>query len=97
MKELKIQYLDINDEGWDRICQSLHNHPSLERLELGFTEKFVDNFRRLTPERRLSRTKSVLALVQANRTITDIVWPEFQQDESTMQQVAQLLGQRNNR
>ena len=97
LKELKIQYLDINDKGWDRICRSLHNHPSLERLELGFTEKFVDNFRRLTPERRISRTKSVLALVQANLTITDIVWPEFQQDESTMQQVAQLLGQRNNR
>ena len=94
LRELKIQYLDINDEGWDRICRSLHNHPSLERLELGFTENFVDNFRRLTPERRLSRSKSVLALVQANRTIIDIAWPEFQQDESTMQQVIQLLGQR---
>ena len=91
LRKLKIQYLDINDQGWDWLCQSLHSHPTLQRLELGFTENFVDNFRRLTPERRLIRTKSVLKLVQTNHAIREVVWPQFQQDETTIQQVNSLL------
>jgi hypothetical protein len=94
LRRLAVSYLDINDQDWDALCQSLHQHPTLERLELLFTEKFVDNFRRLTPERRTNRTKSVLALLQANPRIQDMVWPEFQQDETVMHDVTELLDER---
>jgi hypothetical protein len=94
LEKLSMSYLDINDEGWISLCEALHQHPNLKTLELGFTEKFVDTFRRLTPERRAVRSKAVLDLVQVNSSIQDIVWPEFQQDESIMTEINNLL-QRN--
>lgn len=94
LERLSISYLDINDEGWISLCEALHRHPNLKTLELGFTEKFVDTFRKLNPERRAARSKAVLDLVQVNSSIQDIVWPEFQQDESIMTEINDQL-QRN--
>jgi hypothetical protein len=94
LERLSISYLDINDEGWISLCEALHRHPNLKTLELGFTEKFVDTFRKLNPERRAARSKAVLDLVQVNSSIQDIVWPGFQQDESIMTEINDQL-QRN--
>jgi hypothetical protein len=94
LERLSMSYLEINDKGWISLCEALHEHPNLKTLELGFTEKFVDTFRRLTPERRAARSKAVLDLVQVNSTIQDILWPEFQQDESIMTEINDCL-QRN--
>ena len=94
LERLSMSYLEIDDEGWVSLCQALHQHPHMKTLEFGFTDKFVDTFRRLTPERRAARSKAVLDLVQANSSIQDIFWPEFQQDESIMTEINDHL-QRN--
>lgn len=91
LKSLKIFYLDVNDEGWSMICEALRHHPSLTHVEMGFTEKFVDNFRRLTPERRSARTKAVLDLLQANHVIQEFIWPDFQHDETLMEEISACL------
>jgi hypothetical protein len=96
MEKLSIEYLDINDEGWDWLCDCFQNHPALHTVTFGFTEKFVDKFRRLTPELRTARTESVLRLVQSNQTISSMHWPDFQQDESIQSQVQACLDQNNN-
>eukprot|EP00538_Stauroneis_constricta_P011826 CAMPEP_0119545974 /NCGR_PEP_ID=MMETSP1352-20130426/568_1 /TAXON_ID=265584 /ORGANISM="Stauroneis constricta, Strain CCMP1120" /LENGTH=363 /DNA_ID=CAMNT_0007590613 /DNA_START=92 /DNA_END=1183 /DNA_ORIENTATION=+ len=94
IKSLTISYLDINDDGWSMLLESLHHHPTLETLDLCFTEKFVDTFRRLDAERRTKRTEAVLKLVEANATIKTIVWPDFQQDAEIMKDVTAKLEQR---
>jgi hypothetical protein len=94
LERLSISYLEINDDGWISLCEALHQHPNLKKIELGYTEKFADTFRKLTPERRTARSKAVLDLVQANSSIQDIVWPKFQQDESIMTEINDRL-QRN--
>ena len=91
LQVLKLEYLEINDQAWQNLLESLANHPSISSIHLGFTEKFVDNVRRLTPERRQARTESVLKLVQSNRQIQTFTWPDFQQDESLQAQVEQCL------
>jgi hypothetical protein len=97
MENLWIEYLDLDDEGFVWLCESLHNHPALHTLTLGFTDKFVDNYRRLTAERRTARTEAVLKLVQSNQNIRSVSWPDFQQDESIMVQVQACLDQNNNK
>ena len=94
LTKLNLEYLDINDDGWERLTKALHNHPTLTSVTLAFTEKFVDTFRKLNPERRTARTQAILDLVKANSTIRELHWPEFQQDEELMKEVNALLESR---
>ena len=97
LRHLSIEYLDMNDDGFAAICQAVYNHPCLTTLCLGFTEKFVDTFRKLTEERRTKRTEAVLELVQTNSNIIELVWPECQQDPDVMIQVEECLEMNKNR
>lgn len=89
--KLTLQYLDVSDEGWMLLMQSLRNHPTLQSLSLAFTDNFVDNYRRLTPERRVQRTQAVLDLVRANSILHEVTWPEFQKNESLMLEIQAAL------
>jgi len=94
LQTLSLQYLDISDGGWVQLMESLHQHPTLHTLHLQFTDNFVDTYRRLTPERRVARSRAVLELVQANPRIRHVAFPSFQQDADCMAQVQQLLQAR---
>lgn len=91
LEHLRIEYLDLDDNTWASICKSLYAHPKLKFLHIAYTEKFTDSYRRLTPERRNTRTKDVLELVETNKVLQEIHWPKFQQDESLIPRVEQLL------
>lgn len=92
LQSLSIQYLDISDADWLLLMTSLREHPSLRSLTMGFTDAFVDNYRRLTPERRRTRSEAVLSTVRANECLTEITWPVFQQDEEVALQIAACLA-----
>lgn len=96
IRSLSIQYLDISDECWTGLMTSLSEHPKLQSLSLLFTDNFVDNYRRLTPERRKMRSEAVLDLVRVNQCICNITFPDFQRDEAVMDQVDELLKLRDN-
>ena len=91
LEHLSIEYLDMDDKTWTALCQALYNHPKLKRLRLAYTEKFADSYRRLTPERRRIRTNDLLELLQTNKNIQEVQWPEFQQDETLIFDVERLL------
>jgi hypothetical protein len=95
LERLCIEYLDLDDESWTAICKSLHNHPSLKVLTLTYTENFKDSYRRLTPDRRRSRTDDILLLVNTNKILQEVNWPKFQQDESLMTDIEQRLAENN--
>ena len=89
-------YLAISNTPAAAICDSLCNNKTLKRIELGYTEKFASSFRRLTPERRLNRTNDILSMLNTNKTLQLINWPEFQQDESLMPDVERRLMENKN-
>ncbi|VEU37862.1 unnamed protein product [Pseudo-nitzschia multistriata] len=91
LEHLSIEYLEMDDEVWAGVCKVLHNHPKLSCLQLAYTEKFADNYRRLDSERRRTRTKDVLELLKKNRNLQKIQWPKFQQDETLIADVERLL------
>mmetsp|Transcript_22169 Transcript_22169/g.52480 ORF Transcript_22169/g.52480 Transcript_22169/m.52480 type:complete len:167 (-) Transcript_22169:31-531(-) len=91
LEKLTIEYLDMDDETWTCICKVLCNHPRLKYLEFAYTEKFADSHRRLTPERRRIRTNDVLELLKKNKTIHEIHWPKFQQDETLIADIEKVL------
>lgn len=94
--ELSIKYLDMSsDSDWALLFSCLRQHPSLEKLTLGFTDSFVDNYRRLTPERRLERTKVVLEFVEQNPTVTEVNWPEFQKDDDVAKEILACITSKN--
>jgi hypothetical protein len=97
VETLTMEYLDISDDGWKSLCKALHRHPSLRAVHFGFTEKFVDTYRRLTPERRAARTQAVLELVRVNTKIQEFTCPACQQDESIQSQVEYCLKENNTR
>jgi len=91
LETLSIRYLDISDDSWSLLMRSLHRHPSLRILTLAFTDDFVDNYRRLTPERRRNRSRAVVDLLRANHPRLGVVtWPAFQQDEAVMAEIEEL-------
>jgi hypothetical protein len=85
--------LDMDDDGWSTVCETLAKHPKLQTVTLAFTDKFADTARRLTPERRQARTEAVLKMVKASSTIQELKWPDFQQDESFAGEIEQQLKQ----
>jgi hypothetical protein len=89
---LSMSYLDMDDSTWAGLFESLKHHISLKTLSLQFTDNFVDNYRRLTAERRRSRTAAVLDMLQDNRVIQYISWPDFQQDELIMAEIKSCLA-----
>jgi hypothetical protein len=91
LTKLTIRYLDVSDAGWMLLTQSLHQHPTLQSLSLTFTDNFVDNYRRLTPERRTERTQAVLDLVRACTSLREVTWPAFQKDESLVPDIEAAL------
>ena len=91
LKSLKIEFLEIDDKTWTSICKSLHNNRTLKGIKLAYTERFADSFRRLTPQRRHSRTNDILQLLNTNKTLQEVCWPKFQQDESLMSNIKCLL------
>ena len=91
LKSLSIEILDLDDKTWTCICKSLHGNRNLQSLQIAYTEKFVDSYRRLTPERRHSRTDDVLKLLEVNKTLQEFNWPKFQQDESLIPRIERLL------
>lgn len=92
VERLKIEYMALDDDEWTTLCASLSSHDTLTHLQLAFTEKFVDAPRRLTPERRMARSKEVLELVQANPNLVEMKWPEFQQDPAVAAEIEQALA-----
>ena len=95
IEKVRIEYLDLDDDAWELICTMLAGHPSLTHIDLAFTEKFADNIRRLTPERRTQRSKAVLELVKSSPNLIHLDWPKFQQDEEIETETKQLLESRN--
>jgi hypothetical protein len=91
LETLVIRYLDINDDGWTMLFHALRFHPTLQTLCLQFTDDFVDNFRRLTPERRTQRTQVVLDFLEENRVVQNVTWPIFQQDQELMEDITSRL------
>lgn len=96
LESLKIEFLEIDDKTWSAICDSLCNNKTLKRIELAYTEKFADSFRRLTPERRRSRTNDILSMLNTNKNLQVINWPKFQQDESLMPDIERRLMENKN-
>ena len=96
LESLKIEFLEIDDKVWRVICDSLRSNQTLKCIELAYTEKFADSFRRLTPERRRSRTNDMLQLLDTNKTLQTINWPKFQQDESLMPDIERRLMENRN-
>jgi hypothetical protein len=91
LEKLSIHYLDIPDDEWVSLCDSLQGHSKLRSLQLGFTDNFVDTYRRLDPERRAARTQTVLKLVQSNTCIQELTWPAYQQDEALQSEIQACL------
>ncbi|GKY98017.1 hypothetical protein MPSEU_000759800 [Mayamaea pseudoterrestris] len=94
LESLSIAYLDIGDAEWINLMKSLHAHPRLTCLNMTFTDNFVDDYRRMTTERRATRSVAVLELVQANANLVSVQWPAFQQDEHVMESMNALLAAR---
>lgn len=94
IERLRLEYLDLDDDAWTLMCSSLNGHPSIKYLDLAFTEKFADNVRRLTPERRTARSKAVLELVQSSPNLLHADWPAFQQDEEVHLETKNILDSR---
>jgi hypothetical protein len=91
IEKFTLEYLDIDDQGWTTICQSLGNHSKLQVVTLAFTDSFVDAARRLTPERRRARAESVIKMIQTGRTIQEVVWPHIQHDEELIPEIKKYL------
>lgn len=105
LEKLTLQYLDVSDEGWMLLLQSLRHHPSLQSLSIAFTDNFVDANRRLTPERRTKRTQAVLDLVRGgsasscsgnNNTnvsslLREVTWPACQKDDALVPAIEAAL------
>jgi hypothetical protein len=83
--------LELSDNDWSALCESLQDHPKLKVLELAFTDKFADGVRRLDPDRRRQRSLAVLKLVQTNKNLQHVQWPVFQQDEEIVQSIERCL------
>jgi hypothetical protein len=96
LRHLKLSYLDLGDDSWSLLFKALHQHPTLKSLHLKFTDNFVDNYRRLTSERRQTRTQAVLEMVRVNTIIEEITWPEFQQDTELMDEINTHLARNRN-
>lgn len=88
---LIVEYLDIVDEAWYELFQAIAQNQSIRYIKLCFTDNFVDNYRRMTPERRSQRTQAVLQCCTINSSIEEIHWPTFQQDESIMTSIEAAL------
>ena len=95
LTKLSIEYLDMTDDGWKSLCACLKDHPALTHLYLDFTEKFVDTFRKLTPERRKQRSQAIWDLVLSNSNLRSVKWPKCQHDEAVESQVQANLEERN--
>ncbi len=91
LHSLTLEFLDIDDKTWSMVCESLRKNQTLQHIELAYTEKFADSYRRLTPERRRTRTNDIVELLQTNKTLQSFSWPKFQQDESLMPEIERLL------
>ena len=91
LRSLRIELLNLEEKTWKRMLKSLHKNHTLERLHLSYTENFADSFRRLAPKERWSRTNDVLELLRINKTLQEVHWPKFQQDETLMSDVERLL------
>ena len=94
LERLTLEYLDMDDDSWCKLCQSLGTHPTLKVINLAFTDKFADAARRLDPERRTQRTQAVLELVQSCKTLREMHWPIFQQDEAVVPAIDKCLAER---
>jgi hypothetical protein len=96
LERLTVSYLDISDDNFKLLVQSLRKHPTLKSVDLSFTEKFADTFRKLTPERRTQRTKTIIDMLDENTMIQDITWPTFQHDEELMPEIDARLNRNRN-
>jgi hypothetical protein len=92
---VSIRYLDIGDDPWSELMQALRFNSTITSLSMAFTDNFVDNYRRLTPERRSLRSTAVLEMLQENSTLESFCWPVFQQDENLMTAIHDKLKANN--
>jgi hypothetical protein len=97
LESLSIDFLDLDDKTWTSICNSLRSNQTLESIELAYTEKFADSYRRLTPERRRNRTNDIVQLLKVNKSLYKVDWPKFQHDESLIPSVEKLLMENKKR
>jgi len=95
LKRVRMKYLDVSDDGWMALFKALQKNTTLETLEMMFTDNFVDDYRRLTPERRKARTDAVLECLRQNMTLKEVTWPDFQKDESVKKEIEAILEERN--
>jgi hypothetical protein len=100
LSDISIRYLDVSDQGWNSFCSSLMLHSAspessmLRSISFGYTDDFVDNYRRLTEERRTERTQAILNLVLAIPSLCDVSFPLYQQNADLMEQVNEVLNTR---
>lgn len=92
IKALVIEYLELGDEGWELLWK--HLPPSIESVSLSFTDNFVDEHRRITPERRFVRSNDVLGAVSLYESLRSVSFPACQQDERTMAKMTEILESR---
>ncbi len=57
LQRLCLKHLDMDDESWEILLTSLHEHASLKVPDLAFMEKFADSVRPLDANRCHARTK----------------------------------------
>jgi hypothetical protein len=95
LQRLSLQYLDLTDQAWYDLLSVLHGYETLSELIFGFTDAFVDNVRRLTPERRTERSRAVLQLVESCPALHTVTWPACQHDATVTVEIAEICRQRS--
>jgi hypothetical protein len=66
-------YIQISDDNWTVLCQSLSRHPKVEYLELFRTFPHVPDLH--NNERKTRRTNSFLKMLQANTALQELDIP----------------------
>jgi hypothetical protein len=95
LTRLSLQYLDLTDDAWYVLLDSLGGIETLTELNLGFTDAFVDAVRRLTPERRTERSGTLLRLVESCPLLHTVTWPACQHDAEVVAKIQDICRQRS--
>lgn len=67
LANLQLNSIDISDENWSILCQSAAGNPTLQILEFSGTMPNATN--RESNERKIRRTKEILAMLKKNTAL----------------------------
>jgi hypothetical protein len=81
--DLNLYCFSINDDNWIIPCQSLQAHPTLTKLNLGYTRPRDPTGRGngLTDDKKTHRTRMLADMVQRNTTLHTINLSDRERDE----------------